>query len=169
MTNVSKLRAALEAEVVTLRARGDEVSIFCATELVGWIGVLEPPRLGEIDASVLALACKPTDPALAVIPFPAWARPVTTPPMPLLPQPPPPAAIPGFATTWVHAFSDGAYTETLSWLRKLLLCCTKFLSGVTGDALWRLMPRSMAFGIEHFQPWMAHLAAAGHVVVRRAK
>eukprot|EP00964_Phaeocystis_antarctica_P031985 scaffold18093_cov113-Phaeocystis_antarctica.AAC.1 len=49
---------------------------------MGWLGVLEPPRLGVIDASVLALACKPTDPALALIAFPAWARPVTTPCMP---------------------------------------------------------------------------------------
>ena len=42
-----------------------------------------------------------------------------------------------------------------------------YVAGVSGDALWRLLPRSMAFGIEHFQPWLAHLAAAGHVVVRR--
>ena len=86
--------------------------------------------------------------------------------MPLLPQPPPPAAIPGFATTWVHAFSGEAYSESLSWLRKMLHCCNKFLSGVVGDALWRLMPRSMAFGIEHFQPPSTDLAGAQGVLGR---
>ena len=42
----------------------------------------------------------------------------------------------------------------------------QFMRGVEGEALWRLVPRSMAFGIEHFQPWLAQLAAAGHVVAR---
>ena len=92
---------------------------------------------------------------------------ITTPCMPPLPQPPPPAAIPGFATGWVHAFSTDAHTASLVWLRKIRHCCREFMAGVSGDALWRLLPRSMAFGIEHMQPWMAHLASAGHVVVRR--
>ena len=52
-------------------------------------------------------------------------------------------------------------------MRKIQHCCCEFLAGVSGDALWRLMPRSMAFGIEHMQRWMAHLVSAGHVVVRR--
>ena len=165
--HVAQLRTALEAKVATLQARGGEVATYVATELLGWLGVLEPPRLGDIDASVLALACKPTDPALALIAFPAWARPVTTPCMPLLPQPPPPAAIPGFATGWRHAFSTEAYSATVEWMRQLRHCCREFMAGVSGDALWGLMPRSMAFGIEHMQRWMAHLVAAGHVVVRR--
>ena len=165
--HVSQLRTALEAKMAALQASGGEAAAYMATELMGWLGVLEPPRLGDIDASVLALACKPTDPALALIAFPAWARPVTTPCMPPLPQPPPPAAIPGFATGWVHAFSTDAHTASLVWLRKIRHCCREFMAGVSGDALWRLLPRSMAFGIEHMQPWMAHLASAGHVVVRR--
>ena len=163
---VSALRTALEAKVAELGASGTAEAAWLASELVGWLGVLEPPRLGEIDASVLAMACRPTDPELALLSFPCWARPVTTPPMNPLPQPPPPAAIPGFVKDWRDAFSEEAYGATLAWLRGLQHCCRQFLAGVPAEALWRQMPRSMAFGIEHFQPWLAHLAAAGHVVTR---
>ena len=163
---VSALRAALEAKVAELEASGVAEEAWLASELVGWLSVLEPPRLGDIDAAVLAQACAPTDPELALLSFPAWARPVTTPPMPPLPQPPPPAAVPGHVRSWRDAFSKEAYDAMLKWFRDVRRAINQFMRGVEGEALWRLVPRSMAFGIEHFQPWLAQLAAAGHVVAR---
>ena len=166
---VDALRALIAAEVATQRELGGDQAAWLAVELEGWLQVLEPPRLGEIDPSVLAKAARPTDPELALVSLPAFARPVTTPPMPPLPQPPPPAAIPGWATDWTHAFSDAAYGAALGFFKAMRDCCRAFLEGVSGDELWRLLPRSVAFGIEHFQCWLAHLAAAGHVVVRRGE
>ena len=56
----------------------------------------------------------------------------------------------------------------LKWFRDMRHAIRQFMRGVAGDALWPLLPQSIAFGIEHFQPWLAHLAAAGHVVTRGA-
>ena len=63
---VSALRAALEAKVAELEASGVAEEAWLASELVGWLSVLEPPRLGDIDAAVLAQACAPTNPELAL-------------------------------------------------------------------------------------------------------
>ena len=71
------LRSALLAKVAELATRATKQATWLAGELEGWLGVLAPPRLGEIDASVMATAAKPTDPALAMLPFPAHARPLT--------------------------------------------------------------------------------------------
>ena len=167
LTATTELQGALAAKIGELRAEGGEVATYQANELEGWMGAVKPPPIADITEAVLAQAALPTDPALANISLPAFTRPVTTTPMPLLPQPPPPAAIPGNATRWEHAFSKEATNATLRWMRQLHTACNSFLRGTSGDDLWPLLPRSMAFGIEHFQPWLAHLAAEGHVIVRR--
>jgi len=70
--------------------------------------------------------------------------------MPPLPQPPPPAAVPGHVRSWRDAFSEAAYDAMLKWFRDVRYAIHQFMRGVEAEALWRLVPSSMAFGIEHF-------------------
>ena len=89
---VSTLRALLEAKIAELAQSTTEASAYVGEQLRGWLSVLRPPSFGDVDASVMQQAARPTDPELANISFPAFVRGVTTPPLPPLPQPPPPAA-----------------------------------------------------------------------------
>jgi len=165
---VELLRTGLVAEVVGMKRLATKHSLWMAGQLDGWIGQLATPAFGDIDSEVLDQAARATDPQLADIPLPAHVRPVTTPPMPTLPSIDLalPACIPGWATGWCHAFSVAAHAATLFFLRSLRDAMRAFLGGMDVDKMWHLLPRDLAFGVDHFQPWLAHLAVAGHVVGR---
>ena len=163
---IADLRAGLSSRVAELRAGTGEKAAFLAEQLGGWLAAIRSPKFGDIAPSVMQQAARLTDPKLAKIALPAAVRPVTTPHLPPLPrfELAPAAAIPGWATNMSHAISEAAHTAGLRFMRKTRKAFRIFMT--TGDAAkaWGALPNAMAFGVDHFQPWMAALAVAGHTV-----
>ena len=165
---VETLRRGLASRMCELRSEGTETAQWLAGELDGWAAQLTTPPFGDIDSEVLDQAAWATDDRSTEIALPAHVRPVTTSRAPELPtrELAPPACIPGWAIGWRHAFSEQAHAATLSFLKTTRNVMRSFLSGVDIDQLWHLLPQNLAFGVDHFQRWLAELAVAGHVVGR---
>ena len=138
--------------------------------LRGWLDACKPPAWGDIQPEVLQLACRPTDPLLATVPYPAYVRPVTTCPLNDLPPKPSAsacAAIPAWATEWHHALAPEATTACLRFFRRLRRCMRRFASGECGATVALDLPEPVAVGADLFAPWARLLVEQGHVLVRR--
>ena len=132
-----------------------------------WAGKVEPPEFGDMPRGLLGQATVPTDELIACVPYAAYARPVTSDPLPALcSQPPPYLCVPGWATEWCHALVSEAALAVASWLRLARDGLRRFASGESGELVARGMPPPLALGVENFSPWFAAYARLGHILVR---
>ena len=158
---------ALQDEFDRVIACNDYHADVCV-DLAAWRATITPPCWGDMPPDLLTQASVPTDPLIAHLPYPAYSCAVTSAPLPLLPNLPPPLAVPGWATEWRHAFTDGAARDIVTWLCALQRCMRKFARGAPAAKVVRELPRPLAIGIDNFSPWAAAAAGAGHVIIRRA-
>ena len=135
--------------------------------LATWLGKVEPPQFAELPRGLLGQATVPTDELIACVPYAAYARPVTSDPLPALcSQPPPYLCVPGWATDWCHALVAEAAQAVASWLRLARDGLRRFARGESGELVARSMPPALALGVENFSPWFAAYARLGHILVR---
>ena len=132
-----------------------------------WAGKVEPPELGDMPRGLLDQATVPTEELIASVPYAAYARPVTSDPLPALcSQPPPHLCVPGWATDWCHTLVAEASVAVAQWLRLARDGLRRFAYGESGERVARAMPPALALGVENFRPWFAAYARAGHVLIR---
>ena len=166
-TATADLRTALAARIEELRGEAGARAEYLVSELGGWLGAIRLPTFGDIAPSVMAQAARLTDPRLARIPLPSDVRPVTTPALPPLPafDPAAQAGVPVGATNWSHALSPEAHRSCVAFFRKFRQACLHYLRTEDGGKAWGMLPKSLAIGVDHFQPWLAALAVRGESVV----
>ena len=166
-TATADLRTALAARIEELRSETGARAEYLVSELTGWLGAIRLPTFGDIEPSVMAQAARLTDPRLARLPLPSDVRPVTTPALPPLPafDPSAQAGIPAGATNWSHALSPEAHRSCVAFFQKFRKACLHYLRTEDGGKAWGLLPKSLAIGVDHFQPWLAALAIRGESVV----
>ena len=159
--------ARLQSHFTWLLDGGGGLSKEALQAIAKWRPVARPVQWGDITPGALALATRIDYAGVRVCPWPSAVRPVSSKAPPGLPGPPPANLVPASARSWADVLRPDSHQLVLDWLRQLRVAFVAFIGGATGDALWRLLPKSLALTFDSFEPWVGACVKAGHVVVRK--
>ena len=156
----ASLRGCLQCAMVGRCAQEQE-------QLQGWVDQLKPPPLHEVPMALRPAAMRSSDARIAELPYPAHAVPVATPPLPALPSPPPPNAVPAGATGWEHVLRPQVYFLLLELFKASRARLRAHAARAAGASVaLPSKPPCVGLGPEACLPWAERLVSAGEVLVR---